>query len=1364
MTTEHDLLRELRSRNIRIWVDGAELRFSAPRGAMTVELKRQLTESKPGLLSLLRESPAEAQMSEADAFPLTELQEAYLVGQSLFGELGAQPALIYLEFDFDEIDVDRLEQVARILVARHPALRAVVTPDGRQSLRTHSEIWRIGRRDLRCATSVELDGEVQRIRADLHERVDPFSGVMVAAEARRSSTGWTLCVCASLMSIDGASLRVLLEEGVILYRDLSAALPRAGLGYRDLVEALQKHRSPEAAAEALAYWRARLSRLPGAPELPLVHVGARPQRPFTRRTTRLGNDAWRAFKAQSRDAGVTAGAALCTAFAFTLATWSRHPHFAVTFMYMNRPPIHPDVGRVVGTFASTVLLEVDLRALTTFDAASRGLQRQLLDDLDYAQVSGIAVGRELSRRERCAPRPRAPVVFACALDSPGAQKLGWLDHLSFGALHTPHVWLDHQVIEDGGTVSLNWDAVESLFPPGTLDDAFAAYEKLVRELASSRAAWTQAPRLVHEAHLGLVARVNATEQPGEPTTLWGLVELACSRFGLREAVASERRRLTYAELLAESTAIAHWLVAQGARAGQLVAVVMEKGWEQVVAVSAVARSGAAYLPIDPSLPAARIQWLLAQCSPEIALTQRHLKNALWWPERFPRLCVDEPVVEPTIECAPPASPAPDDLAYVIFTSGSTGTPKGVMITHRGAVNTIRDINHRFAVGEGDKVLAVSSLGFDLSVYDIFGLLAAGGTVVLPPCSSVDPALWLDCAARERVTIWNSVPSLAQLLVQAAHDDGPSPSDLRLFLLSGDWVPVRLPDALRGLAPLSEVMSLGGATEASIWSIAHPTDALDPSASSVPYGKPLANQKVLVLDHALEVRPVWVPGEIYIGGVGVAQGYWRDPARTAERFVVHPVTGERLYRTGDIGRLLPDGAIEFLGREDTQVKVNGYRIELGEIESALERDPAVLAAAVVAHGDRGAGRSLVAHVTSRDPSSPPTAACLRATLSLQLPGYMVPTRIVVEDALPLTPNGKVDRGLLSKLGRAEAPAFTEPHDPLERVLAALWCELLGVDRVGRLDDFFALGGSSLLAVRLMAAVGARFGRTVTLASIVANPTLEALAALLRGARTDADSSIVEMSPPAAAVDSGAFILVHPVGGQVVCYRALAAQLGRLRPVYGVQAADGADVPETLPEMAREYARQLMASPASEPYAVGGWSLGGFLAIETARCLRSSGKRVDLVFALDSRLPLPGTSGIERAPLLVRFVADLQGRTEESSVRLAALLSEVPADEAVLVAYRWALSRSVLPAELSVAAFERMFRVFERNARALAIHTPCGSEAHLLSFHADTVTPGFGPAVDGRFLEHLPGDHYAIVQPERIPAVVSRIRAVLGGARS
>jgi acyl-coenzyme A synthetase/AMP-(fatty) acid ligase len=422
-----------------------------------------------------------------------------------------------------------------------------------------------------------------------------------------------------------------------------------------------------------------------------------------------------------------------------------------------------------------------------------------------------------------------------------------------------------------------------------------------------------------------------------------------------------------------------------------------------------------------------------------------------------------------------------------------------MIDHRGAVNTILDINQRFDVQPDDRVLALSSLGFDLSVYDIFGTLAAGGTIVMPQADGLrDPSHWADLILRERVTIWNSAPALMTMLMEYMKDRAASTLEsLRLVLLSGDWIPVGLPEQIRSFAPNARVISLGGATEASIWSILYPIEQIDPAWKSIPYGKPMLNQRMHVFNDAMEPCPVWVPGQLYIAGIGLAVGYWRDEEKTNASFVIHPATGERLYRTGDLGRYLPDGNIEFLGREDSQVKIRGYRIELGEIEATLCQHPTVGAAIVQPEGEERANRRLIAYVVP-DGNGMPNGTELRQFLEAKLPEYMVPAAFVVLKELPVNINGKVDTKRLPTPASVQLDGETNyiaPRTNTERSIAGVWQEVLSLVRVSMDHSFFELGGDSAMMIRVQNKLTTVLQKDVPISALFTHTTVPALAAFL-----------------------------------------------------------------------------------------------------------------------------------------------------------------------------------------------------------------------------------------------------------------------------
>ncbi|WP_306323274.1 MULTISPECIES: amino acid adenylation domain-containing protein [unclassified Streptomyces] len=1082
-----DLLAELHRRGIRLRLVDDRLDVVAPAGALTPELRTELKARRDELLTTLRGVPTEGVRPAVvprpelrhEPFPLTDVQHAYWVGRRPAVELGGVATYLYTERERAGLDVDRLERALNRVIERHGMLRAVVLPDGRQRVLPETAPYRIAVDDLRGLPESERAARLAATRAAMDHQVLPtdrcplfdIRASLLDGERTRLHIGL------DIMVVDGFSMYVLFQEWQRFYEDPSWSPEPLELTFRDMVTAEEEAKDGAAHRKAEAYWREALPELPPAPALPLATQPAQVGRPvFRHRHGRLAAERWRTVKARARERGLTPSVVLMTAYAEVLRRWSQQPDFTVNLTLLNRPPVHPQVGAVIGDFTSTTLLAAPDRPGEPFAARARMLQERLLRDLEHSAYNGVRVLRERSRAEGGGPGAGMPVVFTAMIltgegedPSAGMEFFGELVHQ---ISQTPQVWLDHQVTEEHGDLVYNWDAVEELFPEGLLDDMFAAFGRLVEALADAPGAWDAlaSPQLpAWQAELR--REVNDTARDIPERTLYELVADAARRTPDATAVITESGEHTYGELLATAHRLARVLRRLGAERDTLVGVVLDKGFDQVAAVLAVAASGAAYLPVDPGWPAERRRMLLEQGRVRtVVTTGRPAPGGL--PEGVRVLTVADEEVRAADPGPLEGGPAPRDLAYVIFTSGSTGRPKGVMIDHGAAANTVQDINSRFGVHAGDRVLGLSSLSFDLSVYDVFGVLAAGGAVVLPtPGREHDPAHWAELVRRHRVTLWNSVPALMQAWTEspAASSGGDG---LRLVLLSGDWIPVPLPDAIRAVHPGARVVSLGGATEAAIWSVFHPIGEVPPEWSRIPYGRPLANQRLHVLHADLTPCPVWTPGEIFIGGVGLARGYWADPERSAERFVTHPGTGERLYRTGDLGRYLPNGDIDFLGRMDFQVKLNGYRIELGEIEATLRARPGVAEAfASVRTSPRTGRRQLVGHVVP-EPGAAVDAAGLRAALEETLPSYMVPHHLLLVDRVPLSANGKVDRAALPDPWQEEdGEERAAPRDEMERLLLKLWSEVLGDQEFGVHDNFFELGGDSLHAVRILGLIHA-----------------------------------------------------------------------------------------------------------------------------------------------------------------------------------------------------------------------------------------------------------------------------------------------------
>lgn len=1045
----------------------------------------------------------------SEPFPLTDVQQAYWIGRTGAFDIGNVGMHGYEEFEATGLDLPRLERAFRRLIQRHGMLRAVVLPRGEQQILSQVPEYVVATQDVRGLPAQEVEEALAATRGAMShqvfvpERWPLFELRATFLDGDRTRLHYSI----DGLITDARSSNLLLRELSALYRDPEVALPEPELSFRDYVLAETSLEETELYQRAEAYWLERVPEFAPAPELPLARDPRTIDAPrFHRVSGTLDREQWDQVKAAATGRGITPTALLIAAYSEAMATWSRNRRFTLNLPMANRLPLHPGVDAVVGDFTSVTLLEVDASGTDSFAERARAVRNQLLTDIDHRLFSGVRVLREM-RKVR--PDAAMPAVFTSLFLDHG-QDTGIGEEV-FSISQTPQVWIDAQVFESDGRLVLDIDAVDELFPTGLVASIHGATLRLLAWLADDEARWDASlPSLLPAADLEMQQTYNLTAGHLPHGLLHEPFFASADRTPDAPALITRTRTLTYGELAGRARVIADCLTALEVRPNDLVAVVMEKGWEQCAAVLGILASGAAYLPVDAELPEERIQFLLGQGQVRAVLTQARVADrmvgALGAEGTVFR--VDELPAVPAADAPAPRTAEPDDLAYVIFTSGSTGVPKGVMISHRGALNTVVDVNDRFAIGERDRTLALSSLSFDLSVYDVFGPLAVGGAVVVPDADSHrDPAVWLELAETAGVTVWNSVPALMELLVEHMTVKGVTSEALRLIMLSGDWFPVTLPERVRRVLGTPEIVSLGGATEASIWSILYPVGDVPADWPSIPYGRPMRNQTFHVLDEAFRPRPTGVPGQLYIGGTGLAEGYLRDEVKTAASFVRHPETGERLYRTGDLGQFLPSGEIEFLGREDFQVKVQGYRIELGEIEAALLQHPAVRGAVAVVHGRPQGAKRLIAFVVPQE--GEPIPADLRAFLGGKLPGYMVPETVLGIDALPLTPNGKVNRQALVVPDEPVGPThYQAPCTEIEKVIAEVWADMLTVERVGRQDHFFELGGDSLTAMRTVLHLRKALDIEIPIRVIFDSPTLETIAASIGALRAEGE-------PPTAA---------------------------------------------------------------------------------------------------------------------------------------------------------------------------------------------------------------------------------------------------------
>lgn len=1082
---------------------GADLPLAALFEARTVAaLARRVSAARRATLEPIPiASPGSAVLSSAQqGHWLVHRLDPASVAYNLTGALRVQ----------GPVDVDALASALRALVARHPALRTSLCVVDGTPLQVVGEVPAL--EFEACALgelpSSDVDAALRATADRLAARPFDLSSdpALRAVWVDGGTGGGGLVLGTTHAAADGSHAIFLaeLEHAYAVATGATPPRPAPRISYTDYA-AWQRARLPEVVLEHLPYWKERLAAVGESLEIPTDRPRP-PVRTGRGETSTFMLDAPLAGRVRgfARAQGATVHMVLLAAWAILLHRLSGQNRFTIGLPVQVRPPEAEDV---IGCFVNPVVLCTDLSGEPTFVEALQRVRAQVLDAYARAELPFDALVEALGRPRDLSRTPlfQMMFVFAEALAPPrlgavATRFLEWSPSIArFDVLWAMRSLQDGRL---GGSVEYASD----LFDPSTVEQMIRAYEVLLTAGVDTPHTPAAALPLLRPAERRrLLTDWNRTAREVEgPLTLHQRFEQAADRAPGAPAVSFRDKTWSYAAVEERANRWAHLLASCGVGRGERVGFWANRCGESVEALLGILKAGAAYVPMAAGWPPARVERVARELGLRVIITQEPFAaalDAMDLPRLVHRLPLDGQAAARRLASVPFTRPAPtvgaDDCAYVIFTSGSTGTPKGVVVRHGRAANLVDWVNRTFRVRATDRLLFVTSYCFDLSVYDLFGILGAGGSVRVAEADDLrDPARLWSFLQSDGITFWDSAPAtLAQLApLLLSHPRDPD-SPLRLVFLSGDWIPLALPGQLRRVFPGAEVVSLGGATEAVIWSNFHRLGDVAPHWHSIPYGRPIQNARYYVLDTRLEPCPVGVAGHLYIGGPVLADGY-TDPVLTAERFIPDPhagCAGAVMYRTGDRARFWPDGTMELLGRVDQQVKVRGHRIERGEIETVLGQHPAVAACAVLPRPDGQGDLRLIAWYVPRGEPVPTTG--LRAHLAAQLPDYMIPAAFVAVSAIPCTDNGKLDPGRLPDPEPARpalAAAYVPPRDELEEMVAGAWCRVLGVDRVSADDNFFDLGGHSAAMIRVQAALEEALGRPVPIIQMFRHTTVETLA--------------------------------------------------------------------------------------------------------------------------------------------------------------------------------------------------------------------------------------------------------------------------------
>jgi len=1094
--------------------------------------------------------------------------------------------------------------------------------------------------------------------------------------------------------------------------------------------------------QQLAYWKQQLAEAPIVLELPTD----RPRPSVQRFQGAIQNFALspklsEAARQLSRREGTTLFMTLLAVFQTLLYRYSGQTDIVVGSPIAGRNQVETE--DLIGFFVNTLVLRSKLAANMSFQQLVAQVREVTLAAYAHQDVPFDRLVEEIQPERDLGHAPMVQVVFA-------------LQTAPVTELHLPGLRLSSLSVQSGAakydlilsvadtpeglvaSVEYNTD----LFESATIQRMMKHFGTLLEAVAESPEQTLSELRLLtREEERQIISEWNETfnDSPRDKC-IQQLIESQVERSPEATALIFGRETLSYGALNRKANQLARHLQALGVKPETRVAMMMERSIEMVVAILAILKAGATYLPLDPSYPLERLSFILQDAQAQILLTQQALKERSMLPVET-ILCVD---TESSHLPEPPeknveSSSTPDNSAYLVYTSGSTGTPKGVLVSQRALVNRVLSMIQIYELDQASRQFQFVSPAFDAFAEELFPTLVSGGALVVHPNpTALTPGELLGECERAGVTVLHIPPAYWHQLVEEVSTLEPMLDTLKLFITGGESSSVqRLAKLAQLTAYRCRFVNAYGPTEATITATAY--EAVMESKAlarlpKIPIGRPLANTRTYVRDSEGQPVPIGVAGELYIGGINLAVGYLNNADMTAERFVPDPFSeepGARLYRTGDLARYLADGNIEYLGRLDEQVKIRGFRVELEEIASVLRQHPSVNECVVIA-SDSGAGdKTLIAYFTSEQ-ATDELETELRNYVKQKLPHYMVPTDFVWLEYLPINPNGKVDRVALPAPNQARAKTegnFCAPRTTVERVLANIWVELLGVERVGVNNNFFELGGHSMLAVRLMARIQELFGQELPLSALFQSPTIEHLGQILeQEGESQPWSHLVAIQPNGSKPP---FFCVHPAGGQVFCYYQLSRHLGNDQPFYAFEAQDFLTIGENgekyngIEERASIYLDALQLVQPMGPYLIGGWSFGGIVAFEMAQQLKRRGEEVALLAIIDSIAPIISTE-LDDAKLLVGFALEAAAQSGRSLALTSNQLAGLKPDEQIDCVVERLRQADVLPAdmkqEIALTQARRVLQGSKLRSQSITSYVPQQYGGPITVFTAE-LNPGW-----------------------------------------
>ncbi|HEV2988768.1 MAG TPA: amino acid adenylation domain-containing protein [Candidatus Angelobacter sp.] len=1331
-------------------------------------------------------SPAESSLPRLRPFPksasvpASHAQERLWFLHQLDPDSSAYNISTAIQLDA-EVSLAALEQSLGEVVRRHDSLRTTFTSEkghALQEIHPHQAL-KLPLVNLGGLGAEEQIAEVKRITQQ--ESLRPFDlskGPLFRTHILQLNTQYTLLVTMHHIISDGWSMGVLTKEVEALHNAFCAGLESPlndlEIQYSDYSQWQREYLQGEYLERELSYWKPQLAGAPTVLELqtdrprPAIRTQGGVQIPIE-----LSPELARDLQEFGKREGSTTFMTLMAAFHALLARYTGQDDLLVGSPVAGRGQV--ELESLIGFFVNMVVFRSGLRSQPTFRNLVKQVRESALGAYAHQDFPFEKLVEELQPERSMGRNPLFQVILAFQNAPMPALQMGGAT-LPSGSPATAEMKFDLELYfwEDNGRLSGSLVYSPELFDSDTIE-RFARHFQILLQKAVAQPAVPLSDINVMESgeFRQIVEEWNATVIGFQATAcVHELFERQVERTPGGVALRHDQQQMTYQELHERSNLLANYLRNHGVGPEVLVAVCIERSPEMIVALLAILKAGGAYVPLDPEFPADRLAYILADAQVPVLLTQEGCLQKL--PSLTAKtICLDKDWDAISQESNQDvfSGVASDNLAYVIYTSGSTGHPKGVMINHASLVNLITWHNRQYGITPADRAIQLAGLAFDAATWEIWPYLIAGASLFLPKAKSYEIAIELKNWLKEQEI---SICFLSTPLAEAVIPGLPSELPLKYVLTGGD----RLHQMNKELG--FQLVNHYGPTEITVLATCAPVGfkSLVP-----PIGKPIANTAVYILDRNMQPVPVGSAGEIYVGGSGVGRGYRLRPDLTAEYFLPDPFSGNlgaRIYRTGDMGRYLPDGTIEYRGRKDHQVKIRGFRIELGEIESALKQEPEVREAVVLARQDGPGERQLVAYVVTQSDSV--TSEKLRTALKNKLPEYMVPVLYVFLKELPMTTNGKVNLASLPapdfSLVRSEKN-YVEPKNPLQQQLVEIWGELLSARPIGITDDFFELGGHSLLAVQLIARIEERLNKRIPMASLFQGATIEHLAqAMGQAPESQSWSPLVPMRPEGTRKP---VYVVHAAGGHLLAYSDVVRNWWPDQPLYGLQSRETNKelLPHTQIEpMAAEYVAAIRSFQPSGPYYLAGWSMGGVIAFEMARQLQQQGQKVALLALFDPEAPAEKPAEYNRTMLLGSFATDL-GLTMETLRATWTEIASLPPMQQLTRIWSLAKKSKLVSADMTLMAFRNLFDAFKMNAQMMRSYVGGPLDGRITLFRPENAMETFEDlpetyystdevnawnrlAVQGVETLTSPGQHFTMMQEPHVKTLIEKLRVAIDNA--